>query len=181
MINAAGRLLRRQGYAATGWRQVVAEADAPWGSQAHHFPGGKEQLAAEALVLEGERIRAEIAEALEGVHPADMVQGWAAFAGEVLERSDWAEGCPIATAALETAHQSELLANTCHQAFLGWQQEFESAIRHRGVKIAAAKALATLVVASTEGSLLLARAARDTTPLKTVAEQLAKVLRERVP
>ena len=181
MIGAAGRLLRRQGYAATGWRQVVAEADAPWGSQAHHFPGGKEQLAAEALALEGERIRAEIAEALAGAHPADMVRGWAAFAGELLEGSDWAEGCPIATTALETAHESDVLARTCHQAFLAWQGEFESALRSRGARPAEARALATLVVASTEGSLLLARAARDTTSLQTVADQLARVLRERVP
>lgn len=43
------RILRRQGYAAAGWRQVVAESETPWGSQAHHFPGGKTQLATEAL------------------------------------------------------------------------------------------------------------------------------------
>jgi TetR/AcrR family transcriptional regulator, lmrAB and yxaGH operons repressor len=181
MIEAAGRLLRRQGYAATGWRQVVAEGDAPWGSQSHHFPGGKEQLAAEALVVEGERVRAELAEALAGAHPADMVRAWASFAAAVLEGSEWAEGCPIATTALETAHESDALARACHAAFLSWQREFEAAIRSRGVKPAESKGLATLVVASTEGALLLARAARDATPLLAVAKQLASVLRERVP
>ncbi|HEY4854618.1 MAG TPA: TetR/AcrR family transcriptional regulator, partial [Streptosporangiaceae bacterium] len=53
MVCSAARLLRRQGYAATGWRQVVADSATPWGSQAHHFPGGKEQLAAEAITLSG--------------------------------------------------------------------------------------------------------------------------------
>ena len=181
MIEAAGRLLRRQGYAATGWRQVVAEGDAPWGSQSHHFPGGKEQLAAEALVVEGERVRAELAEALAGAHPADMVRAWASFAAGVLEGSEWAEGCPIATTALETAHESDVLAGACHAAFLSWQHEFEGAMRSRGVKPAESKGLATLVVASTEGALLLARAARDATPLLAVGKQLASVLRERVP
>ncbi len=181
MVEAAARLLRRQGYAATGWRQVVAEGDAPWGSQAHHFPGGKEQLAAEALALEGERIRSEIAAALAGAHPADMVRAWATFAAGVLEGSDFAEGCPIATTALETAHESDALAQACHAAFTSWQHEFEAAMRSRRVRPAEAKALATLLVASTEGALLLARAARDTTPLHTVAKQLSALLRDRVP
>lgn len=181
MIAAAGRLLRRQGYAATGWRQVVAEGDAPWGSQSHHFPGGKEQLAAEALALEGERIRGAIAAALADAHPADMVLGWAAFAARVLEESSWSEGCPIATTALETAHESDVLAKACHAAFASWQREFEGAMRLRGSTDGDARALATLVVASTEGALLLARSARDIAPLRAVADQLASVLRERVP
>jgi TetR/AcrR family transcriptional repressor of lmrAB and yxaGH operons len=181
MIRAAGQLLRRQGYAATGWRQVVAEGDAPWGSQAHHFPGGKEQLAAEALAREAQRIRADIAHALADAHPADMVRGWAAFAAKVLEESEWSEGCPIATTALETAHESEVLAGVCDAAFVGWQREFADAMRRRKVRAAEAARLATFVVASTEGALLLARAARDAAPLRTVAEQLALVLRERVP
>lgn len=181
MVAAAGRLLRRQGYAATGWRQVVAEGEAPWGSQSHHFPGGKEQLAAEALEREGERIRAEIASALVDAHPADMVLGWAVFAAEVLEASAWSEGCPIATTALETAHESDALARVCHAAFVSWQGEFEKAMRGRGVSTSEAKRLATLVVAATEGALLLARTARDAAALHTVTEQLASVLRERIP
>lgn len=180
MVDAAGRLLRRQGYAATGWRQVVAEGNAPWGSQSHHFPGGKEQLAVEALAREGDRVRNEIAAALTDAHPADMVLGWAAFAAELLEASAWAEGCPVATTALETAHSSDALAGACHAAFVSWQEEFEKAMRERGVKAAEAKALATLVVAATEGGLLLARTARHAAPLHTVARQLSAVLRERV-
>ena len=49
MLRTAAQLFRRQGYAATGWRQVVADSATPWGSQSHHFPGGKEQLAVEAI------------------------------------------------------------------------------------------------------------------------------------
>jgi TetR/AcrR family transcriptional repressor of lmrAB and yxaGH operons len=180
MIDAAGRLLRRHGYAATSWRHVVAEGDAPWGSQAHHFPGGKEQLAVEALAREGERVRTEIAAALADAHPADMVLAWAAFAGELLVSSGWTEGCPIATTALETAHESEALSTACHTAFVSWQREFETAMRRRRVKAAESKALAALVVASTEGALLLARTGRDTAPLHTVARELSTILRERV-
>ncbi len=181
MIRSAAQLFRRQGYAATGWRQIVAESGAPWGSQAHFFPGGKEQLAAEALSAEGTRIRDEIASALEQTHPADMIVAWSEYASGELKKSKWAEGCPIATSALETAHTSEKLARACDVAFKSWVATFESALLARGVEPAEARALATTVVAAIEGALLMARTARKTTPLSTVGAELAKLLRERVP
>ena len=54
MLDTTGRLLQHQGYAATGLNQVVAESQAPKGSLYFHFPGGKEQLAAEALERSGQ-------------------------------------------------------------------------------------------------------------------------------
>ena len=41
ILYATAELFRRQGYAGTGLKQVVAEAQAPFGSLYHHFPGGK--------------------------------------------------------------------------------------------------------------------------------------------
>ena len=181
MLTAATRLFRRQGYAATGWREVVAEGEAPWGSQAHHFPGGKEQLAGEALAREGERMRRRIEAGLERWHPAEMIRRWGIVAAAELEASAWAEGCPIATTALETAHASDALAEVCHGAFTSWQVTLTDAMTARGVPAREARSRAALVIASTEGSLLLARAAHDAAPLKAVTRELSRTLRERVP
>ena len=57
ILDATIRLLRRQGYTATGIKQIVAEGDAPLGSVYHYFPGGKEQIGVEALLRSGERMR----------------------------------------------------------------------------------------------------------------------------
>jgi len=84
MVGTAARLFRRQGYCATGWRQVVAESGAPWGSQAHYFPQGKEQLAAEAVELAGARYEALLREGLNDSHPADFIEAWAALAASEL-------------------------------------------------------------------------------------------------
>src|ERR1700709_759394 len=46
---APAELFRRQGYNGTGLKQVVAEADAPFGSLYHHFPGGKAELGDEVI------------------------------------------------------------------------------------------------------------------------------------
>src|SRR5215470_11438623 len=92
MIRTMATLLRRQGYAATGWRQVVADSGAPWGSQAHHFPGGKEQLAAEAVERSGAAYERLLCSVLEHGHPSDAILGWATSAARELEASGWADG-----------------------------------------------------------------------------------------
>jgi TetR/AcrR family transcriptional repressor of lmrAB and yxaGH operons len=181
MVATTGRLLRRQGFAATGWRQVVAESGAPWGSQAHHFPGGKEQLAAEALEREAAQVQRDLEALLRERHPADAIAAWTEAAAGQLVESGWAEGCPIATTALEMASTSDRLAVVCRHAFDGWQEVLTRAMSARGVHADEARALGVLVVAATEGALLLAKSARDARPLDEVGAQLAVLLRERVP
>ena len=60
-IASTGRLLRRQGYAATGLNEIVSRSGAPKGSLYFHFPGGKEELAAAAMERTGEELRGAIA------------------------------------------------------------------------------------------------------------------------
>ena len=59
MIRAAEYLIRTKGVAGTGVREVVERAEAPWGSLRHYFPGGKDQLVAEAVQLGGGLPRGE--------------------------------------------------------------------------------------------------------------------------
>ena len=53
IITTTTELFRRQGYAATGVKQIVAGAEAAFGSVYHFFPGGKEQLAEEVVRTSG--------------------------------------------------------------------------------------------------------------------------------
>ena len=181
MIRTTARLMRRQGYAATGWRQVVADSGTPWGSQFHHFPGGKQQLAAEAVALAGHRYEQLLRAALHGSHPAEAVASWVKLAAAELEASSWADGCPIATIALETAHTSAVLGQACQAALGSWRTALTDAITARGIAGADAHRLATLVLAGIEGGLLLARAYRSSEPLQAVGDELAAVLRSRIP
>src|SRR3954453_13994047 len=43
IVEAGADLLRLKGYSGTGVKEIVAAAQAPFGSLYHHFPGGKEQ------------------------------------------------------------------------------------------------------------------------------------------
>ena len=53
IVEQSAELFRRQGFASTGVKQIVAEASAPFGSLYHFFPGGKEQLGEEVIRWSG--------------------------------------------------------------------------------------------------------------------------------
>ncbi len=176
MLRTAAKLMRRQGYAATGWRQVIAASGTPWGSQAHHFPGGKEQLASDAIVMTGVGYERGLRKLLAEQHPAAAVGTWFTTAADGLERSRWADGCPVATIALETAHTSEVLSASCNAAFTSWQTALVDSLAEHGVPIDRANQLATLVLASFEGALVIARAGRTKAPLIVVGAELQNLL-----
>ncbi len=58
MINAAVELLQRRGVAGMSFSDVLAASGAARGAIYHHFPRGKEQLAAEAAARHGRDVRA---------------------------------------------------------------------------------------------------------------------------
>ena len=60
-VSSTAKLLRRQGYAATGLNEIVARSGAPRGSLYFHFPGGKQELALAAMEHSGEQLRGAIA------------------------------------------------------------------------------------------------------------------------
>lgn len=173
MVNTAASLFQRQGYAATGWRQVIADSGTPWGSQSHHFPDGKEELAVEALGRSAATYEHLVRGAFGSGHPADAIGGWAALAGQVLEESGWADGCPVATVALEIGHDCEPVGDACRDAFRSWRVAIAEGLIEAGASSARAEDLAVVILASIEGALVLARVERSAEPLRIVGEDLA--------
>ena len=112
ILDASTELFRRQGYAGTGLKAVVAQAGAPFGSLYHHFPGGKDQLAAETIRRAGAEYQAMVGEILLAApDPVTVVRDVFLGAGETLRQTDWADACPIETVALEVGqHQRRAAA-----------------------------------------------------------------------
>jgi TetR/AcrR family transcriptional repressor of lmrAB and yxaGH operons len=175
VIQTAASLFRAQGYHATGLNQVLAEGGLPKGSLYFHFPGGKEQLAVESLQRAGEELCAGIAEALAGTSdPAAALERILALLGEHLVATDFREGCPVATVALDAAAQSEPIRAACVGVYDSWEGLVAQNLRDAG--ISDADGLATVLVAAVEGAVLLARTRRDVTPLHTVGARLRPLL-----
>lgn len=178
MLRTAARLLQRQGYHATGLRQILSESGAPRGSLYFHFPGGKEQLAVEAVRAMSGRISRLIAQMLAAyTDPAEAVEAFTHGFAAVLRQSDYAEGCPVATVTLEAAASSEAIRAACDAAYVDWQRQLRDYLAASGVAPERVDDLATLVLAAAEGGLILSRARRDIQPLATIATQLGAILR----
>jgi AcrR family transcriptional regulator len=163
ILNTSAELFRRQGYAGTGLKQIVAEANAPFGSIYHFFPGGKEQLGAEAILSSG-KLFLLMGAGILGSAP-DLVSGVRAlFAGAAatLVETDYADACPIATIALEVSSTNELLRAAAADVFESWiascQQRFSAA----GIPPAKARGLAFTMLSLLEGAFVFSRAMRST-------------------
>lgn len=173
MLRTASDLFQRQGFHGTGLQQVLADSGAPKGSLYFHFPGGKEQLAAEAVSRSGRGIRDAIERLLASAD--DVSAAMAALAGLLaagLESSGFERGCPVATVVLDAATGSELIRSACEESFGSWLDLIASKLRTDGLPADEAEARAVLILSALEGALILARARGDTQPLRLVAEQL---------
>ena len=100
MIVTTSKLLERQGFHGTGLNQILEEANAPKGSMYFHFPGGKTQLAAEAIAAAADYIDRAL-RTHEGGSAIEAVDGYLGQMARWLESTEFSGGCPIATTALE--------------------------------------------------------------------------------
>lgn len=167
ILDVTAELFRRYGYTGTGMKQVVAEANAPFGSLYHHFPGGKEQLGAEVVRRSG-RMYFELFEAVYdgAADAASGVEDFFSGAAEVLRATDYADACPIATLALEVANTSEPLRLATADVFKSWISGAAERFGAAGVPHDEARRLAIWMIAALEGAFVLARALRSTEPVE---------------
>jgi TetR/AcrR family transcriptional repressor of lmrAB and yxaGH operons len=166
-LAAAATLFCRQGYHGTALHDILAAGGAPRGSLYFHFPNGKEEIGEATVALATEAVRTFIAQTAEAAENAgDFAMRLARGMAANLERSDYREGCPIATTALETAAQSNALGKATRNAFQTWEQEIKRGLVSFGVKPAAADRAATAILSQLEGALLLARTYRNLEPMR---------------
>jgi len=179
ILNSGAELFRQQGYEATGVKQIVQAASAPFGSLYHFFPGGKEQLAAEAIRVSG-AIYGELLPAVfeSAPDPVAGVEAFFAGAAEHLQASDYADACPIATVALEVSSSSEPLREACAEVFGSWIAAGTERFVAAGLSAARAREMTLVMLAALEGAFVLARALRSTEPLHAAGAQAAEAMRQ---
>jgi AcrR family transcriptional regulator len=180
ILDSSGELFRRQGYMGTGIKAILADASAPFGSLYHHFPGGKEELGAEAVRRSGRLYARVVAEAMDvDGDLADRVLAGFHGAAETMRKSGYEDACPIATVALEASSVSEPLRAACAEVFELWFDGLEATFANAGV--AEPRALAIEMLCALEGAFVFCRALRTTEALdvagRAVAERVRAALR----
>jgi AcrR family transcriptional regulator len=169
IVEATSELFRRQGFNGTGVKQIVAEANAPFGSLYHFFPGGKSELGEEVIRTSG-ALYIQLFATIAAQAP-DVLTAVGAFfdgAAETLRETDYADACPIATVALEVASTNEPLRQATADVFDSWITGATEYYVLAGIPRARARELALSMLSLLEGAFLFCRASRSTEPM-TVA------------
>jgi AcrR family transcriptional regulator len=167
IVNSSAELFRRQGYTGTGVKQIVARANAPFGSLYHFFPGGKEQLGAEAIRTSG-RLYVELFASIALAAPdvLSAVHEFFSGAARTLIETDYADACPIATVALEVASTNEPLREATAEVFESWIAGATELFAAAGIARATSRELAFTMLSLLEGAFLFSRALRTTEPME---------------
>ena len=177
MVDTAAALFRRQGYAATGLSQILHEAGVKPGSLYHHFPQGKQQLAAAVVDGSGAAIEQLLRRFLASGRPvADIVDRWVDLLADGLS-ADGRDGCQIEPIATESVNASALVREASARAFTGWCKAIEERLRADGWPTADAESVAVAVISLIEGALILSRIAGDARALDAAKPAARRLLR----
>ncbi|MBB4685326.1 TetR/AcrR family transcriptional regulator [Amycolatopsis jiangsuensis] len=178
ILAAGAELFRHGGYSGTGVKQIVEKAGAPFGSLYHFFPGGKEQLGEEAVRTSGMQY-IELFDLFVGPAP-DLVSGLETFfaaAVTTLLDTDYVEGCPIATVALEVATTNEPLRKATADVFTAWIDAGTEKFAVFGLPEDTARTLTIALINNLEGAFVLARSMRSTEPMAVAGASVVDVAR----
>jgi AcrR family transcriptional regulator len=174
MVASAVDLLARRGLQSTSFSEVLERSGAPRGSIYHHFPDGKDQMVGAALDAAGGRA-IELLDRKAGA-PAEEVATWFLHIWrEVLIRGRFEAGCAVLAVAV-AADSPELLEQTA-RVFRTWRGRLAVLLELGGLRRDDAQRFAALLVASSEGAVVLARAEQSLEPFDLVADQLLDQVR----
>ncbi|WP_294979231.1 TetR/AcrR family transcriptional regulator [uncultured Microbacterium sp.] len=170
-------LIQTSGYSGTGLNAVIDHAGAPKGSVYFHFPDGKEGLGVAAVDLAATQFAQLIAEAAASAGgAAAAVRAAVEALTAIVSDSDYRLGCPVSVVTLEMGAESQRLRNACAAAFESWIAPTAALLEAEGLDAAPARSLATVVVSTIEGAVILARATRSAQPLTSAADVLAELI-----
>ena len=178
LLVAGERLFRTQGYSGTGLKQLAQEAGAPWSSMYHFFPGGKQQLGSEVVRHAADHYAALIAKAFAAFSdPADAVAAVFKAEAKLLAESKFRNGCPVAAVTLDVASTVEELRQPCAAVFDLWIETIAHGLGAAGLPTKEARTLASYVLSSLEGAILLSRAEHSVAPLERTGTFVVQTVR----
>lgn len=179
ILATATRLFHLQGYHATGLNQIISESKMPKGSLYYHFPGGKEQLAIEAVNQMAVCIESEINRVMDRYE--DVVEAFQAHIEEAVHNFDHYEnheGIHVGLIASETAFKSEPLRLACKKAFELWEATYQNKLLQGGYSQNEAIRLSIVISSMIEGAITHSLAYRNCNALKIAGEMIPVLLKK---
>lgn len=177
LITATVGQLRRFGVAGTSVSGILEDSGLARRTLYLNFPEGKPELVAAATKVASEETVSAFERAVQSESdPVRLVEAFIELSAKALEANGFAAGCPIAAAALGR-EEAPAAADAAGDAFAGWVSKITRIARESGVADDAAAELATMVVATVEGALIMSIAERSAEPLRRAGRRLAAMIR----
>ena len=172
LIEAGVTLMRRNGYGATGLREILSATGAAKGSFYHYF-GSKEEFAVAVLERYAQFATEHCRTIFENTRQTPLKRLRRYFEELIVMAGPSApvQGCLLGSFSLEIAGTSSVLQKCLNLGFAQWQAAISGLLREameKGElpKSADADSLAGFVLSSWEGALLRSQASRSEGPLK---------------
>jgi TetR/AcrR family transcriptional repressor of nem operon len=172
LLQVGLRRIHAMGYASTGVKEILDDADVPKGSFYHHF-ASKEAFAKEVLELyvRGENERAEKILRDGKAAPLKRLRRYFEELIAVYGPTASISGCMVGNLSLEMADHSDSIQSLLHLSFSNWQTGSADILQEaidRGdlAKWNKPQELASFLLNSYEGALLRSKADRSSKPLE---------------
>src|ERR1700693_4388163 len=183
IVEAAASIFNKRGYEGASLSELMVATGLRKGGIYRHF-ASKEELAAEAFDYTG-----EAAWKVRFLHLDEMATGIEKLkqyiANFVDRRGPVADGCPVLNTAIEADDGNPVLRAHGAKALRFWLSRLQAIVeqaRKQGKTRPEVdpKAVATVIVASLEGALMMSRLQRNDEPLHTVQSRLGRDLETEV-
>lgn len=168
-------LLARKGLQGASFSQILEESGAPRGSLYHYFPGGKDELVLEAIVMAGDQALL-VLDTLTGRSAEDVATTFISLWRALLSRSDFGASCSIAAVTIAT--ESPKLREQAGEIFRAWRKRLADLLETGGVPEGRGTALAASLIAACEGAVILSRAERSMETFNAVTREQLDWIKE---
>lgn len=171
IVAAAAALMYERGVAGTSTEDVQAAAGVS-ASQLYHYFTDKRSLTRAVIDYQVDAILGSQEPLLAQIDSLDALRNWAASIVDIQRRNEFRGGCPLGSLASELAENDSAARKDVVAGYRRWHAAIRdglAAIRDRGglVDSADVDGLATALLSSLQGGLLLAQVLRDGEPLET--------------
>src|SRR3984957_17083417 len=119
MVRSAAALFGSRGLSATSFSAVLADSGAPRGWIYHHFPGGKKQLAQDAIGWTSEQILEHLP-TCPATTPSGVLAWFIDLWRQSVQTSGASPGCPVAGIAIDTGSGTDDLIDAARGALPQW-------------------------------------------------------------
>jgi TetR/AcrR family transcriptional regulator, transcriptional repressor for nem operon len=176
LVQAARTLFWEQGYTATGIAQILKTAGVNSGSLYHFFPT-KEHLLLAVLEWYSDNLYSMVIDPVTArvTDPIERVFGVLDGYRQQLIATEFAKGCPIGNLSLELSDRYPDARKILARNFQNWREAIRSLLDDAAGRLPEGTdtgPLATFVLTTMEGAVMLCRAYRDATPYHEAVTQL---------